>query len=94
MYKRGVGKVLAALPERVGAALDDLVEDLKDSGPEQKDWPNFKQLKGQKRQKKTERRYHCHLKKGKPTYVACWEVVGQSIEIEIYYVGAHESAPY
>jgi hypothetical protein len=40
-------------------------------------------------------RHHCHLKKGKPTYVAVWEVKNREIRlIEVTYVGTHEKAPY
>lgn len=93
-YKRGIGKVIAKLPDVVAAVFDDLVNDLKDSGPEQTDWLNYGKLKGQKGQKKNEARYHCHLRRGRPTWVACWTVWGKEIEIEIYYVGTHEKAPY
>jgi hypothetical protein len=38
---------------------------------------------------------HCHLIKGRPTYVACWEVKDPKNKIlEVYYVGTHEKAPY
>ncbi|MDR3555637.1 MAG: hypothetical protein P4L55_12845 [Syntrophobacteraceae bacterium] len=40
-------------------------------------------------------RHHCHLKKGKPTYVAIWEVRDKNVRIvEIIYAGTHEKAPY
>lgn len=52
-------------------------------------WSNYGPLLGQKS------RYHCHLKKGRPTYVACWEVISTESKIaEVYYVGTHENAPY
>lgn len=55
-------------------------------GPERFQWPNYGDLNGN---------YHCHLKKGKPTYVACWSVIDKKLkQIEIYYVGTHENAPY
>jgi mRNA-degrading endonuclease RelE of RelBE toxin-antitoxin system len=44
-----------------------LLEELRLKGPERFDWPNYSKL--------SENKYHCHLKKGKPTYVACWEVL-------------------
>lgn len=38
---------------------------------------------------------HCHLIKGNPTYVCCWEVVEDEVKIiEVYYAGTHEKAPY
>lgn len=40
-------------------------------------------------------RHHCHLKSGKPTFAACWEVIDQAAGlVEVYYVGTHEKAPY
>jgi mRNA-degrading endonuclease RelE of RelBE toxin-antitoxin system len=40
--------------------------------------------------------FHCHLKSGRPTYVACWKVAADKTlkKIEVYYVGTHENAPY
>lgn len=38
---------------------------------------------------------HCHITRGKTTYVVCWEVVDNKIRvIEVYYVGSHEKTPY
>ena len=54
-------------------------------GPEAPSWPNYSKLgKG----------YHCHLKKGRPTYVACWMADKTVKKIEVYYAGTHEKAPY
>ena len=51
------------------------------------DWPDFSAL--------SNNRYHCHLKKGHPTYVAIWEVRSKEIRlIEVTYAGTHEKAPY
>ena len=50
-------------------------------------WPNYSKL-GPKD-------HHCHIKKGRPTYVVCWRVVDDLIQIvEVYYAGTHEKAPY
>ncbi len=64
---------------------------MKDNGPfPGKQWPNFGKLF-----EKKEDKYHCHLIKGRPTYVACWKVVDKNTrQIEVYYVGTHEKAPY
>jgi hypothetical protein len=49
--------------------------------------PNFSAL--------SDNRYHCHLKKGRPTFVAIWEVMDKEIKlIEVIYAGTHEKAPY
>jgi hypothetical protein len=67
--------------------IDLLVLELNSDGPERFDWPNYQKL--------SETKYHCHLKKGRPTYVACWAVLNEKLkQIERYYVGTHEGAPY
>jgi hypothetical protein len=67
--------------------IDLLAIDLASRGPYIENWPNYGPIKKQ--------RYHCHLKKGHPTYVACWEIVDKKEkQIEVYYVGTHEKAPY
>lgn len=67
--------------------VDLLVLQLELKGPELTDWPNYGKLSGDN--------YHCHLKKGRPTYVACWKVAHKKLrQIEVYYVGTHEGAPY
>jgi hypothetical protein len=62
-----------------------LIEELK-RGPEQPAWPNYGKLHKDE--------YHCHIKKGRPTYVVCWAVNKKSKFIEVYYAGTHENAPY
>ena len=85
-------KQLKKLEPVVLAAMRLLVEDLMQCGPAPgKGWKNYSKLKG----KKNEDKRHCHLIKGKPTYVCCWTVVSKTIKIiEVYYVGTHEKAPY
>jgi hypothetical protein len=80
-------KGLRKLPEVVKRALALLMADLEASGPVRGDWPNYGKL--------APGRHHCHLKKGKPTYVAVWiEDHGKVKMIEVTYVGTHEKAPY
>ena len=38
--------------------------------------------------------HHCHILRGRPTYVAVWRENIQKNEIEVLYVGSHESANY
>jgi hypothetical protein len=39
--------------------------------------------------------FHCHLNKGRPTYVVVWKVLDKDQKImEVLYVGTHENAPY
>lgn len=79
------------LPLKIRELLFLLISEIELDGPGVKNWPNFGKLKGRLNQ------YHCHLKKGHPTYVACWELRSGNKEfrlIEVYYVGTHEKAPY
>jgi hypothetical protein len=67
--------------------VDLLALDLQRNGPQLHDWPNYGPLEKE--------HFHCHLRKGRPTYVACWRIIEkQTKRIEIYYVGTHEGAPY
>lgn len=80
-------KGVRALPEVVRRALALLMADLGDFGPVRGDWPNYGKL--------GPGRHHCHLRKGRPTYVAVWEERGKGIRLlEVTYVGTHEKAPY
>ncbi|MCI0382274.1 MAG: cytotoxic translational repressor of toxin-antitoxin stability system [Chlamydiae bacterium] len=75
------------LPYKIRALLDLLSKEIEISGPIRRNWKNFSRL--------TDDNFHCHLKKGRPTYVACWRVVDKKIQIiEVYYAGTHENAPY
>ena len=80
-------KSIAKLPRQVLQALAALMLQIEKSGPVRGDWPNYGKL-GPKR-------HHCHIKKGKPTYVAVWEELESGIKIvEVTYAGTHEKAPY
>lgn len=85
-------KQVKKLEIEVQSALLLLVKDLTTLGPfPGKNWPNYSKLKT----KKNEDCRHCHLIKGKPTYVCCWEVIDKKVKIiEVYYVGTHENSPY
>ena len=85
--RRNLSKRIRKLPENVQNLLIALKKDMEANGPIRGDWPNFSALSGF--------RYHCHLKKGHPTYVAIWEVINKEIRlIEVTYAGTHEKAPY
>lgn len=80
-------KQLKKLPEGVKASLIVLIRDIEEQGPVRGNWPNYSRLSGD--------RHHCHLRKGKTTYVAIWQVIDKEIHIvEVNYVGTHEKAPY
>jgi mRNA-degrading endonuclease RelE of RelBE toxin-antitoxin system len=81
--KKKASRGLKKLPANVQKLLFLLIEDLKADGPIQKSWVNFSPLGDDK--------YHCHLNY---RYVACWTYLQGEIEIEVYYVGSREKAPY
>lgn len=91
LFTKKASKQAEVLTPRVMAVLQLLIEDLKAKGPAPgKHWPNYGKLK----RTKAEDKRHCHLIKGNPTYVCCWEVNKLNKRIEVYYVGTHEKVPY
>jgi mRNA-degrading endonuclease RelE of RelBE toxin-antitoxin system len=88
-YSKKAGKQYNDLPPAVQDRLDLLTAELELLGPFRHNWKNYSKLEG------GTQRYHCHIKKGKPTYVAVWEVVDDQVRlVEVTYVGTHEKAPY
>ena len=84
---RRVQKQVKALPERVRSCLLALITDITIYGPVRGNWPNYGKL--------ADGRHHCHIKKGRPTYVAVWEEKGNTVKlVEVIYAGTHEKAPY
>jgi len=64
-----------------------LIIEMRRDGPYRANWPHYSPL--------AENVFHCHLQRGRPTYVACWKVIDEENKIiEVYYVGTHENAPY
>ena len=85
--KKKVDKELSKLPVKVRELVALLLKDIELGGPVRGDWPNYSKLGGDK--------HHCHIKDGRPSYVACWEVTDKTVRIvEVYYVGTRENAPY
>lgn len=74
------------LPEKIRELLFQLARDIEAFGPVRGDWPNYSRL--------GTNRHHCHLKKGRPTYVAVWTEDRETVTVEIVYAGTHEKAPY
>jgi mRNA-degrading endonuclease RelE of RelBE toxin-antitoxin system len=80
-------KAANGLPLPVQSAVWLLIGDLRLKGPVAGNWPNYGKL--------SKNEHHCHIKKGRPTYVAVWwEVKEVERCIEVTYVGTHEKAPY
>jgi hypothetical protein len=86
---RKASKGKSKLPLEMQITLLALFALLKEEGPTQPRWPHYGKLEGKKDT------YHCHLNKGRPTYVAVWKVLDKDQKIiEVQYVGTHENAPY
>jgi hypothetical protein len=84
---RRIHRRIAALPLSVRQSLVTLFLELEQQGPVRGNWPNYSGLGRD--------RHHCHVKKGRPTYVAVWTVTDRTQRIiEVSYVGTHEKAPY
>lgn len=84
---RNVAKQLARLPQRVQMSLIALIRELEAHGPVRGNWPNYGKL--------AQTVHHCHIKKGRPTYIAVWEETDRALRfIEVTYVGTHEKALY
>ena len=84
--KRAV-KNLLKIPISIQEQFKALAIELRTIGPIQNGWPNFGKIYGQKDC------YHCHIKKGKPTYVVVWKVIDTK-RLEVVYIGTHEKADY
>ncbi len=83
IIKKKAMKGIKNLPNNVQKRMGFLVDDLKDNGSVAHSWPNYSKLSA------TE--YHCHLTH---KWVACWRMKDGTIEIEVYYAGSRENAPY
>jgi len=84
---RKAEKQLVCLPKGVLNVFKFLMKELEIRGPNRGNWDNYGALTGE--------RFHCHIKKGRPTYVAVWEITSRKERrIEVIYVGTHEGAPY
>lgn len=79
-------KQARVLPKMVKENLYALLRDIKSNGPIRGDCTNYGKL--------SKRLHRCHIKTGRPTYVAVWEVVKEIKLVEVIYAGTHEKAPY
>lgn len=84
---RKMEKKSESLPATIRSLLFQLMREIATNGPVRGNWPNYSKLAAG--------RHHCHLKKGKPCYVAVWEEKDKQIRlVEVVYAGTHEKAPY
>jgi len=82
-----VRKRLKRLPKSIDEIFRYLLAEMRLLGPVQADWPNYGKLRKDC--------YHCHLQRGRPTYVAVWRVLSKKDNvIEVTYVDSHEKAHY
>ena len=80
-------KMYRKLPEGIKRIVILLAKEIELLGPVRGDWKNYGKLGVEL--------HHCHLKSGRPTYVACWRILDKTERlVEVYYVGTHEKAPY
>ncbi|BBO85900.1 hypothetical protein DSCO28_64660 [Desulfosarcina ovata subsp. sediminis] len=87
VLSKKAAKQTKVLPKVVQENLYALIRQIEIYGPVRGDWPNYSKL--------SPGRHHCHIKKGRPAYVAVWEVRNRTIQlIEVTYAGTHEKAPY
>ncbi|MCK5508487.1 MAG: hypothetical protein KAI50_08200 [Desulfobacterales bacterium] len=83
VIKKKAQKGIRKMPINVQKRMGFLVDDLKENGPVSDNWPNYSKL--------STTEYHCHLSR---RWVACWRMEDGTIEIEVYYAGSRENAPY
>jgi hypothetical protein len=81
--KNSAEKSALKMPSTELKRFRQLIYDLEAIGPVQPGWSNYSKLGKDK--------YHCHLSY---KWVACWTNKNGSIEIEVYYAGSRENAPY
>ncbi len=56
-----------------------LVKDIEKNGPYRTNWRKYGPLEHGKRI--PENSHHCHIKNGRPTYVACWSIENKKVKI-------------
>lgn len=82
-FRRKVEKRIVKISRTEQVLFANLIEDLQRKGPIRTEWKNFSKL--------SECEYHCHLSY---SWVACWRVEDEIMEIEVDYAGSREKAPY
>ena len=83
LIKKKVLKNLSRIPLDIQEKFWLLIEEIELKGPARSDWKNYSKI-GQNE-------HHCHLSYH---WVACWKELNDNLEIEVYYAGSRENAPY
>jgi hypothetical protein len=78
-----LNKVVRDMPNNAVTTLKNLIDDIRENGPEQPLYPNYGKL--------GKTTYHCHLAY---SWVACWRCEKGEYFVEVEYVGSREKAPY
>jgi hypothetical protein len=82
-----VAKRIRQLPDIVQEITRQLVREIARDGPARVGWPHYGKIAGKPGC------HHCHVRRGRPTYVAIWKETGENL-VEVTYVGTHEGADY
>lgn len=80
-------KAVQNLPSDLQSIVKALMKELAIRGPVLHDWQSYGKLRGKRGI------HHCHIRKGRPTYVAVWKEVDKRI-LALLYIGTHEKADY
>jgi mRNA-degrading endonuclease RelE of RelBE toxin-antitoxin system len=68
-----VRKSLKRLPQGINEIFQLLLAEMKLAGPVQTQWPHYGKLR--------QDCHHCHLQRGRPTYVAVWRVMSKEDKV-------------
>ena len=75
-FSKKAARQYLKLPKKIQMIVDLLVLEIQIYGPTRGNWKNYSKLRNTT--------HHCHLKTGKPTYVACWKIRNKEINREMY----------
>lgn len=82
-------KLPGGISEEIRAIVNLLMADIAVNGPVVR-WKNYSKLTNL-----GTNYHHCHIKDGRPSYIAIWVVLNaQSRKVEITHVSTRENAPY
>jgi len=89
IFSKKAQKQRDKLPQLILDMFYFLKNEMQIRGPYLYDWPHYGKITG------SGDHYHCHLNKGRPTYVVVWQVIDTTIRvIGIKYIGTHENVGY
>ena len=89
---KAIRKEVDKFPNHIRGRVDEFIADLEKNGPRINPpgtytWSNFSKLHTGE--------YHCHIKNGRPTYIATWRLISSPERvIQVEFIGTHEKSPY